>query len=71
MSDLPPFLPTALSLAPNTVLFLPCLQQSALANYTWRYPEQRPSEGVAVLADQMLVLIAQNHTASIYECWAS
>ncbi|KYO41793.1 semaphorin-4A [Alligator mississippiensis] len=60
-----------LSPAPNTVLRLPCPRLSALANYNWRYPEQRPSEGVAVLADQTLVLIAQNRTAGTYECWAS
>nr|XP_006113966.1 semaphorin-4A [Pelodiscus sinensis]XP_006113967.1 semaphorin-4A [Pelodiscus sinensis]XP_006113968.1 semaphorin-4A [Pelodiscus sinensis]XP_006113969.1 semaphorin-4A [Pelodiscus sinensis]XP_014424437.1 semaphorin-4A [Pelodiscus sinensis]XP_025035907.1 semaphorin-4A [Pelodiscus sinensis] len=55
----------------NSLVRLTCPQVSALANYTWSYPEQMPPAWLMVLDDRTLVIIAQPQTAGEYKCWAS
>ncbi|XP_053134435.1 semaphorin-4A [Hemicordylus capensis] len=54
----------------NSVVRLPCPQGSALANYTWDFPERKRPEGLLVQEDQALVVIVQRDTLGTYECWA-
>ncbi|XP_061461903.1 semaphorin-4A-like [Rhineura floridana] len=55
----------------NTMVRLPCLRASALANYSWNYPERKMADGLVMEDDQALVVIVQKDTLGIYECRAN
>ncbi|XP_029142142.1 semaphorin-4A [Protobothrops mucrosquamatus] len=57
----------------NSMVRLPCPQVSALANYSWTYPEDSfPSqEGLIVRDHTGLLVFVRSHTLGEYACWAS
>ncbi|XP_063173296.1 semaphorin-4A [Candoia aspera] len=57
----------------NSVVRLPCPAASALANYSWRYPEGSPLllEGLVARDSSGLLVFVQSRTLGKYECWAS
>uniref|UniRef100_A0A8C0IZD4 Semaphorin 4A n=1 Tax=Chelonoidis abingdonii TaxID=106734 RepID=A0A8C0IZD4_CHEAB len=61
----------ALSPALNSVIWLPCPQLSALANYNWSYPGDKIPAGLTLLDNKTLVIIMQRQVAGEYTCWAS
>nr|XP_028565608.1 semaphorin-4A [Podarcis muralis]XP_028565609.1 semaphorin-4A [Podarcis muralis]XP_028565610.1 semaphorin-4A [Podarcis muralis]XP_028565611.1 semaphorin-4A [Podarcis muralis]XP_028565612.1 semaphorin-4A [Podarcis muralis]XP_028565613.1 semaphorin-4A [Podarcis muralis]XP_028565615.1 semaphorin-4A [Podarcis muralis]XP_028565616.1 semaphorin-4A [Podarcis muralis]XP_028565617.1 semaphorin-4A [Podarcis muralis]XP_028565618.1 semaphorin-4A [Podarcis muralis] len=55
----------------NTMVRLPCPQASALANYSWNYPDRKIPDRLILEDDKALVIIVHEETLGLYECWAS
>ncbi|XP_053560444.1 semaphorin-4A [Bombina bombina] len=54
----------------NRILKLHCPQLSALANYSWSYPNMIASEKHLVISKDTLVLVVRGVTLGLYECFA-
>lgn len=52
----------------NSVVQLTCPHPSALANYTWDYPEEGRADGLVIENDDVLLVIVQKSSLGMYDC---